>query len=331
MPARKSYLPKILRELADHIENGLCRGPNMKKINPKYFYDNTGSRLFEKICLQPEYYLTRSEVEILMRYSAYIMADVNCNPVSIIELGSGSSNKTRIILERFLSHNTRVLYFPVDISPTALHDSISRLSTEFSKLQIIGVSSDYLNGIMKVCDLVARNNNMPRKKVIFFLGSSIGNFEPEVSKSFLRTIRRQMEKYDTLFISFDLHKCADILEAAYNDRSGITSKFNLNLLARVNRDLGGKFNLRNFFHHAVYNKKKSRIEMYIISKFNQDVYIRAIDHTISFKKNEMIHTENSYKYSIKQIRQLAEDSGFLVKKNYTDEKKWFDLVLLLPI
>jgi L-histidine N-alpha-methyltransferase len=121
------------------------------------------------------------------------------------------------------------------------------------------------------------------------------------------------------------------LEAAYNDRSGITSKFNLNLLARVNRDLGGKFNLRNFFHHAVYNKKKSRIEMYIISKFNQDVYIRAIDHTISFKKNEMIHTENSYKYSIKQIRQLAEDSGFLVKKNYTDEKKWFDLVLLLPI
>jgi len=330
MRSRKSNIQSTHEEFASHIRKGLCQSFGEKWINPKFFYDEKGSYLFDQICLQHEYYLTRTETEILERYSKDIVSNLKCTAASMIEFGNGSSLKTKIILNHFSSQGVDVVYFPIDISQTALISSIRSLSSEFRNLDIIGISSEYLEGIRKICSLIGASTSIPRKKVMFFLGSSIGNFEPDTTRSFLKSIRHSMqtETGDNLFISFDLEKDFHILESAYNDRAGITSKFNLNLLKRINNDLGGTFNLRDFSHCATYNKKKKRIEMYIISKRDQEIYIRDLGQTVSLKENERIHTENSYKYSIEEIKQLAEKGGFIVQKNYTDTKVWFDLVSL---
>jgi L-histidine Nalpha-methyltransferase len=332
MRTRKGNFHNIYEEFADNIRIGLSQNFGAKTISPKFFYDDSGSRLFDKICRQPEYYPTRTEIEILEKYSKEIISGLNCNAASMIEFGSGSSLKTRIILKHFFSYGVNVMYFPVDISHTALGSSVRKLTSEFKNLSIIGVSSEYLEGIRRICNLIEANNQMPQKKVMFFLGSSIGNFEPDATKSFLKSIKRSMrtDTQDNLFISFDLEKDIDKLQAAYNDRAGITSRFNLNLLKRVNKDLGGTFNLRNFFHSATYNKKRKRVEMFIVSKYDQEVYIRDLNQTIILKKNEKIHTENSYKYSLNQIEQLAEESGFVVMRNYVDTNRWFALVSLSP-
>jgi L-histidine Nalpha-methyltransferase len=332
MGTRRGNFHNIYEEFADNIRKGLSQNFGAKTISPKFFYDDSGSRLFDKICRQPEYYPTRTEIEILEKYSKDIISGLNCNAASMIEFGSGSSLKTRIILKHFFSYGVNVMYFPVDISHTALGSSVRKLSSEFKNLSIIGVSSEYLEGIRRIRNLIEANNQMPKKKVMFFLGSSIGNFEPDDTKSFLKSIKRSMrtDTQDNLFISFDLEKDIDKLQAAYNDRAGITSRFNLNLLRRVNKDLGGTFNLRNFFHSATYNRKRKRIEMFIVSKCDQEVYIRDLNQTIILKKNEKIHTENSYKYSLNQIEQLAEESGFVVMRNYVDTNGWFALVSLSP-
>ena len=317
-------------EFAAHIRNGLCQGFGRKWINPKFFYDRTGSCLFDQICLQPEYYLTRIEIEILKSYCKDIISNLKCTSASMIEFGSGSSLKTGIILEQFFSQGIQVMYFPIDISSAALVSSVRRLSSEFKNLDIMGVSSEYLKGIRKICSFIDASSRSPKKKVMFFLGSSIGNFEPDKTRMFLKSIEQYMQTDtdDNLFISFDLEKDSRILELAYNDRAGITSKFNLNLLNRINNDLGGSFNVTNFTHYARYNKTKRRIEMFIVSRFDQKIHIRDLGQTISLKKNERIHTENSYKYSRQEINHLAKDSGLVVAKEYLDAKGWFDLVSL---
>jgi L-histidine N-alpha-methyltransferase len=328
MQSRKGNIQSTHEEFASHIRKGLCQCSGEKWIDPKFFYNEKGSYLFDRICLQHEYYLTRAETEILERYSKDIVSNLKCTAASMIEFGNGSSLKTRIILKHFSSQGVDVMYFPIDISQTALISSITSLSSEFRNLDIIGISSEYLEGIRKISCLIDASTSIPRKKVMFFLGSSIGNFEPDTTRSFLNSIRHSMrtDTGDSLFIGFE--KDPYILESAYNDRAGITSKFNLNLLKRINNDLGGTFNLRDFSHYATYNKKKKRIEMYVVSKRDQEIYIRDLGQTVNLKKNERIHTENSYKYSIDEIKQLAEKSGFIVVKNYMDAKMWFDLVSL---
>lgn len=330
--ALKDYVEITRKEFATHIRDSLVREVGQKKIDPKFFYDDKGSRLFEEICLQPQYYPTRTEIEILKRSSLDIVSNLNCKSASVIEFGSGSSLKTRLLLRQFWKQGISVVYFPIDISQTALISSVKKISLEFKNLDIIAISSDYLGGLDKISNLIDASNSIPKKKVMFFLGSSIGNFEPDETESFLRSIRSTMrtETQDNLFISFDLEKDIEMLEAAYNDNAGKTSKFNLNLLRRINKDLGGKFRIRNFFHYAAYNRKNKRIEMYIVSKCDQEIYIKNLDESVSLKKGERIHTENSYKYSISQIKRLAEKSGFLVKKNYMDRNRWFDLVWLVP-
>ena len=330
--ALKDYVEITRKEFATHIGDSLVREVGQKKIDPKFFYDDKGSRIFEEICLQPQYYPTRTEIEILKRSSLDIVSNLDCTSASVIEFGSGSSLKTRLLLRQFLKQGISVVYFPIDISQTALISSVKKISLEFKNLGVIAISSDYLGGLDKISNLIDASNSIPKKKVMFFLGSSIGNFEPDETESFLRSIRSTMrtETQDNLFISFDLEKDIEMLEAAYNDNAGKTSKFNLNLLRRINKDLGGKFRIRNFFHYAVYNRKNKRIEMFIVSKCDQEIYIKSLDETISLKKGERIHTENSYKYSISQIKRLAEKSGFLVKKNYMDRNRWFDLVWLVP-
>lgn len=321
---------KIDNEFALDIKEGLTRTTNAKYILPKYLYDSVGSELFEVICDQPEYYPTRTELAILKQCSPQIVKMFDHQAPSIVELGSGSAKKTKILLEHFLLKKQNLYYFPIDVSHDILQYTMKKLSSEFSRLRTIGICADYIKGIEKAGDFIGARNPVPNRKLILFLGSTIGNFEPKNAKSFLRTIRRKMEKNDNLLLGIDLLKDKRIMEAAYNDKREITAKFNLNLLSRINRELGGEFVLSNFRHHAFFNQDKGRVEMHLISECDQQVVIDRIGECLSFAQNERVHTENSYKYSPAQIRGLANDAGLTLKKNFYDKKKWFSLSLLSP-
>ena len=312
----------------------MCLSSKSKYLSPKYLYDKIGSQLFEQICHQPEYYLTRTEVSILNKYAPVISKLVGSN-IQIIELGSGSSSKTAILLSYLSSQKNRIYYFPIDISSSILIESARRLKSQFPNASIIGIRSDYNIGIdraaiecMAAEKTKKNNHNRPYSKLVLFLGSSIGNFELKEARSLLRSIRQKLHTNDFLLVGFDLQKDESVLNAAYNDKTGITAKFNLNLLARINRELGGNFELGKFEHCAFYNREQHRIEMHLVSKTDQQLYIGALGKTFFLKKGESIHTENSYKYSLSQIAALAEGCDFRIEKNFTDKKRWFDLALL---
>jgi dimethylhistidine N-methyltransferase len=316
----------------------MCLAGKSKYLSPKYLYDKIGSQLFEQICNQPEYYLTRTEVSILNKHAPAISKLVG-NNIQIIELGSGSSSKTAILLSYLSSQKKRIYYFPIDISNSILTESARRLKSQFPNASIIGIRSDYNIGIDRAvteCMYAEKtrkknnNNNSPYTKLVLFLGSSIGNFELKEARSLLRSIRQKLDTNDFLLIGFDLQKGESVLNAAYNDKAGITAKFNLNLLARINRELGGNFELGKFEHCAFYNREQHRIEMHLVSKTDQQLYIGALGKTFFLKKDESIRTENSYKYSLSQIAALAEGCDFRIEKNFTDKKRWFDLALLSP-
>lgn len=320
---------QLNEDFAQDIKEGLG-SRNQKRVKPKYFYDSEGSHLFEEICRQSEYYPWRIEAAILRQYSKKMACMHHNKKISIIELGSGSSTKTRILLQEVLSRQSSLFYFPIDVSKAMLYETTNKLSADFSNLRTIGISSDYADGVDKATRLISIDGQIPDRKLIIFLGSTIGNFEPNESISFLKNLRSKMTKNDNLLIGIDLHKNKKVLEAAYNDEKGITARFNLNLLTRINRELGGEFNLDSFVHRAFYNSFYKRVEMHLASTKDQQVYVGRLDQTFSFDKNETIHTENSYKYSPEQIRQMAEDSEFIIKRNFFDEKKWFNVVLFSP-
>ena len=317
----------------------MCLASKNKYLSPKYLYDKVGSQLFEQICIQPEYYLTRTEASILSKYAS-VISNLLGNNIHIIELGSGNSSKTAILLSHFSSQKKRIYYFPIDISSTILAESAQRLRSQFPKACIVGIASDYNMGIdraaaeCKVAEKVKKKNNnnddISYTKLVLFLGSSIGNFELIEARSLLRSVRQRLNASDFLLVGFDLQKDESVLNAAYNDKAGITAKFNLNLLARINRELGGNFELEKFEHYAFYNHEQHRMEMHLISKIDQQLCIGALGKTFSLKKGESIHTENSYKYSVNQVAALAEDCGFGIEKNFTDKKRWFNLALLSP-
>ena len=317
-----------LDEFALDVKSGLSLP--RKTLKSKYFYDEIGSALFEQICLQPEYYITRTETDILRERSTDIM-NICSGDVSIVELGSGSASKTRILFEHVLQRQNSLHYFPIDVSHSILLESIKSLSLDYPNLHITGISSDYANGIDKATDFITADYNVPSRKLILFLGSSIGNFEPGEAISFFQMLRDKMERKDVLLVGFDLQKKPAILNSAYNDKARITAKFNLNLLSRINRQLEGNFDIRNFDHNAFYSQDEQRIEMHLVSKRDQEAHIKLIEESFMFKEGESIHTENSYKYSLKQIRKIADDNRFEVKMNFVDQRKWFDLVLLCPI
>lgn len=325
---RFSESEAALAQFAADVNKGLSY--QRKYLKPKYFYDQIGSYLFEQICLQPEYYIAHIEGDILKKSSSEIVRRCN-GDISIVELGSGSSSKTRILLDHILEKQTFLYYFPIDVSHNILRQTIRNLSSDFSNLHTIGISSDYAFGIEKATELITSQCPLPSRKLILFLGSSIGNFEPFQAKAFLQMIKDVMENKDLLLVGFDLQKEPRILNAAYNDKGEMTAKFNLNLLSRINRELGGEFDIKMFNHYAFYNKNKERVEMHLVSKAGQNVYIQIIDATFKFKEGESIHTENSYKYSPEQIKLLIEDSGFELKRNFLDKRKWFDLALLSPL
>ncbi|MDQ3851723.1 MAG: L-histidine N(alpha)-methyltransferase [Thermoproteota archaeon] len=308
-----------------------CLASKNKYLSPKYLYDKVGSQLFEQICLQPEYYLTRTEASILNKHTPLISKLAGSN-IKIIELGSGSSSKTAILLSYLSSQKKRIYYFPIDISSSILVESERKLRSQFPNASIIGIRSDYNTGINRAAAecMAIENSNIPYTKLVLFLGSTIGNFELIEARSLLRSVREKLHTNDFLLIGFDLQKDESVLNAAYNDKAGMTAEFNLNLLARINRELGGNFDLGKFEHCAFYSHERHRIEMHLVSKTDQQLYIGALGKTFALRKGESIHTENSYKYSLSQIAALAEDCGFTVEKNFTDEKRWFDLALFSP-
>jgi len=278
-----------------------------KTLAPKYFYDDDGSRLFERICRLPEYYLTRAELSLTRANIASIarFAGKGCE---LVEYGSGESVKTRLLIRALRP----AAYLPVDISQAALRDAARRLSREFPWLRITPIHGDF-----------SRPLELPSartRRVVYFPGSTIGNLTPEESHAFLFMTRGQAGK---MLVGVDLKKDANVLHAAYNDSRGVTAAFNLNLLARINRELGVDFDLKRFAHYAFYNAAAGRIEMHLVSLREQSVRIGR--HRFAFDAGESIHTENSYKYSIQEFRRLAAEAGFAAKNFWTDSRGRFAL------
>jgi len=278
-----------------------------KALPPKYFYDDAGSELFERICRLPEYYLTRAELALTRLHLASIarFAGKGCE---LIEYGSGESLKTRLLI-RALRPTT---YVPVDISEAALRGAEARLKREFPWLRILPVNADFSRPL----DLPAARG----RRVVYFPGSTIGNLVPEEAHAFLSMSRGQAAR---MLVGVDLRKDANVLHAAYNDARGVTAAFNLNVLARLNRELGADFDLRGFAHYAFYNAPLGRIEMHLVSLKKQAVRIGR--HRFAFDAGESIHTENSYKYSVAQFRALAQRAGFRGSRLWTDRRELFAL------
>ncbi len=313
----KPHSSKIEKTFSEEITDSLSQ--EKKSINPKFFYDEIGSRLFEQICELEEYYLTRTEVKILKKIRDEL-PDLLLGEYRLVELGSGSSTKTRLILDALNKNNCSFEYFPIDISEI-LTESSSLLQKDYENLHIVGIIDTYEGGLEFLKNYDEKNN------LVIFLGSSYGNFEPKDGKLFLQKINETLKKEDQFLIGLDLVKEKSILENAYDDSKGITAKFNLNVLARINDELDGNFNLNNFSHKAFYDEKNQRIAIYIQSKINQTVILAKPNLSLQFKKDELIHTEYSHKYSIPQIKDLMDSTGFKIKKIWCDEKNYFCVVL----
>lgn len=304
---------------------GLAAQP--KQLPPKYFYDELGSQLFEAICLLPEYYPTRAENEILTRHADEIANALDCSPVSLLELGSGSAVKTKRLIEALLRRQDDLLYIPVDISQSALEQSARVLLQSYPNLRVTAYASDYYTALARVSE----TKDDRGCTLALFLGSNIGNFDTEEAQKFLRSLRSVLRRGDALLIGADLKKHPAVLEAAYDDALGITAAFNLNLLARINREFDADFDLRAFKHVAVYNEPLGRIEMYIESLRAQMVHIRQLGIEASFEPGERIHTENSYKYTVAELSSLATSTGWTLGETWLDGAERFSSNLFIAV
>ena len=318
----------LIDHFASDIVEGLAEETNKKWIKPKYLYDKVGSNLFERICEQPEYYPFRTETGILKKCGQSIFKLMD-GDVTVIELGSGNSAKTRILLSSLLEKQKHVFYLPIDVSQEILLKTTHNLNHEFTRLDTLGIAADYLEGIREACNISAKNIAMPERKFVLFLGSTIGNFEYQEAVEFLISLRESMQAGDFLLLGFDLQKDVKVLEDAYNDRLGFTAAFNLNLLSRINRELGGEFSLTNFRHLAFYNTEHHRIEMNLISKTTHEVYVNSLRRSFSFIVNERIHTENSYKFTLEAMRNIIERSGFRIAENFLDHDYLYCVSLMV--
>lgn len=302
---------------ADALHAGLSQFP--KSIPCKFFYDEPGSQLFNEICLLDEYYVTRTEVGILQNNASEItsMVGPNCH---LIEFGSGSSTKVEVLFPKLKG---QTIYTAIDISREHLIASTAALAEIYPSIAVNAVCADYTHPLT-LPDKLMGSDKFP---VVFFPGSSIGNFSPQEAKVFLEgTATLLQQNRGALLIGVDQKKDTDILLAAYNDTKGITAAFNLNLLSRANRELSANFDISSFAHKAIYNEELGRIEMYLISEREQSVEFG--NQTYNFKNNEFIHTENSQKYHVDEFRELARGAGFIPCEVWTDEYELFSVHLL---
>lgn len=308
---------------ARDVRAGLTSNP--KRLLPKYFYDELGSQLFEAICRLPEYYLTRAESEILRVNAREITGSVP-GPVRVVELGSGSAEKTRYLIEALLARQAGLHYLPIDISEASLERSSRELLQIYPGLRITAFAGDYFTALRALAK-ERLTDGAHKRTLALFLGSNIGNFDAGESRQFLREVRSVLSAGDGLLMGADLKKSADVLVPAYDDALKVTAAFNLNLLVRINRELGGDFRIENFEHRALYNEGLGRIEVYIVSREAQRARIQAIDAEIFFERGEMIHTENSYKFDLEQLARLARDTGFSLERTWLDGHRRFSFNL----
>ena len=314
----KPHASKIEKTFAEEISSSLNR--DSKFIAPKFFYDKKGSDLFEKICNLPEYYPTRTEIGILKNLQTELPSFID-DSFRLVELGSGASVKTRLLIDIFSKIQKTTEYFPIDISEI-LAESSEQLLRDYDDLRITGIIDTYEGGLEFLKNYDDKNN------LILFLGSSFGNFSPTNGKTFLEKINSTMKSGDLFLIGLDLVKDSQILESAYDDAQGVTAKFNLNVLSRINDELDADFNLNNFSHYSTYNEKDQRIEMYLKSLVNQSVIISKSNLSLNLEKNELIHTEYSHKYTLEQIKTLLESTGFKINHTWLDENTHFSLTLV---
>lgn len=290
-----------------------------KKISSKFFYDARGSRIFQQIMQMPEYYLTGCEAEIFESFGAEIsnMFCDDCSAVELVELGAGDGAKTGILIREMLDAEKHFRYIPVDISEEALLQLGASMRQQFPELKLELLCGDYFHMIEELSGITTH------RKVVLFLGSNLGNYEPEQSVRFLSQINQAMSQDDLFFIGLDLKKDPAIIRAAYDDPHGLTREFNLNLLHRFNRELGGDFITDQFIHVARYNPENGRVESFLESTCDQQAHVSFTGETITFTEGETIHTELSQKYDLEMIRHLASVSGFMVVKNFFDSRHYF--------
>ena len=302
--------------LADDVREGLLEPP--RSLPPKYFYDERGAELFNRICETPEYYLTRTEDALLRQCSADIIA-LTC-PDYLIELGSGNSGKTANLFDACERQGHTCIYSPFDICEPALVEAAGKLQSGYPWLDVRPLLGDYHAGLDHLPDCAG-------VKMFLFLGSTIGNFTPGDARAFIGGIRQRMEPGDFLLLGADRVKEPAVLNAAYNDARGITALFNLNVLSVLNRELSANFRADNFAHLAVYNNELNRIEMYLVSRLDQEITLGGLDAGFTLECGERILTELSYKFYFDELETLLEDSGLEIIRHFEPDNRYFSLVL----
>lgn len=304
-----------VRQFAEHVYHGLSRP--RKRLSSKYLYDDAGSRLFSRITELPEYYPTACEMEILEQHKSLLSEIFGQAVGNIVELGAGDGRKTRILIEELIGRTCDFTYVPIDISGAAVEGLSNRFACRYPGLCIKGIVSGYFEGLKWLA------NQNHRRKIVLFLGSTIGNFTPRGRLSFLTNLRRSVDTGDLVLIGFDLVKEIEIIVRAYNDARGVTAAFNKNILYRINRELDGGFNPDDFQYYSFWDVSSSAIQSYLISSRRQQVYIGECDHTFTFDAWEPIHTESSHKFTPAQIARLAGEAGFSVEADYYDSRHYF--------
>jgi L-histidine Nalpha-methyltransferase len=314
-------LPSIASSpVAVEVLNGLTEHP--KTLSPWLFYDQAGSQLFEEITELPEYYVTRTERNILAEHAEEIVtAAAGGRDLSMIELGAGTATKTGLLLDAAVGLQGCVTYYPIDVSETALEEARTRLEAEIPEVTVEPIVADYTEGM--------RQNSASHtgRKLVLYIGSSIGNFSPADALQVLRGVRAQLLPGDSLLLGTDMVKDVDTLLAAYDDAAGVTAKFNKNILVRINRELDANFNPKLFCHRTRWNQQHSRIEMHLESLLSQKITVRALDLEVRFARGETIHTENSYKFTDERVVALLARAGFKLRQQWTDPNHWFTVYL----
>ncbi|MEZ5422658.1 MAG: L-histidine N(alpha)-methyltransferase [Pyrinomonadaceae bacterium] len=307
------------REVNSAFEQDVLAGLSMtpKRLSSRYFYDDQGSRLFQEIMTLPEYYLTRCETEIFTEQADAIVDGFLAagTDIDVVELGAGDGSKTAILLKRLLERDASVKYSPIDISEEAIAELAENFRTKLPQLTIEPYVGDYfaiLDSLQKAAD---------RRKIILFLGSNIGNFSADATKEFLASLRAVMNEDDLLFIGFDLQKDPRVIHQAYDDAAGVTARFNLNLLDRINRELGGNFVKENFLHYANYRPIEGSARSYLISRKKQTVEVAG--QRFEFDRWEPVFMEISQKYTLPVIENFAREAGFRIAKNFFDSREYY--------
>jgi dimethylhistidine N-methyltransferase len=312
--------PALTASFADDVRAGLTA--RQKRLAPKYFYDDLGSALFEAICELPEYYLTRVETQILERHARDMVTALG-GPVEMVEFGSGSARKTRVLVAAALAEQDELAYHPIDISASALIGSATSLVGSFERLTVTAYASDYVEL------LSSARLRTDRRVLALFLGSNIGNYQPDDAAALLSAMSASFKPGDGLLLGTDLKKETVTLERAYNDPTGVTAAFDKNVLGRINRELGGHFDLDAFSFSARYDAKRGSVDSYLVAGRGMTVPIDELALDVRFRAAETIHTESSFKFDANDIASLAERSGFRVARVWTDDERRFAVNLFV--